>query len=93
MEFLQVYENLATRVESSSEGASTRPGSQPGVVAPATNALTPEMGALVWIQYMRFSRRSEDVRSSRLVILCLKLFESLKPKSLKLSSLPNNHAI
>jgi hypothetical protein len=57
---VQVYEQLAVRLEQqdAEEGA------------PATDEytrLTPELGSLLWCQYMRFLRRAETVMEARKV--------------------------
>eukprot|EP00775_Hariotina_reticulata_P002070 gene2070-2390_t len=78
-----VYESLVKQLE-------RVPGPQPNGVAAAAaaaaapppqpaggpiTALPPDQAALVWIQYMRFSRRSESVTASRRVYVASALME------------------
>lgn len=82
----QVYEDMAQQMEA--EGGPTVNGGGvdggapvPPVPPPAEGAMAPwpfgpELGALVWIQYMRFSRRSENVKASRKLFLRAKKWRS-----------------
>ena len=73
----QVYEDMVKQLEASpvairqhQEALAANPGAQLPPLEPAGGPiadLPSDQAALVWIQYMRFSRRSESVNASRKV--------------------------
>jgi hypothetical protein len=76
LHLLQVYEALVQQLEPAAPGQQQANGVAAAAAAAAAvpqpaggpiTALPLDQAALVWIQYMRFSRRSESVTASRRV--------------------------